>query len=215
MTNLATVFISVLNCGAIEGWLMSSDEAFFSKSSKMFLQADACVRGLDDFTRMELNVTPMIYWFTKISHPMSRFMPFMVRPLVPITILTSCWGMKSRVSLSSILRMIERYASTFYSKYLDLITKILPANSGMISFSSINMSSQPFCLIICSRLEKVKSPLLDRNFSLMKTFMSRLSFALLAGGVTERRLKLEGLFWLRKVLDSSSSRLRDLRARFD
>jgi hypothetical protein len=61
----------------------------------------------------------------------------------------------------------------------------------------------------------VKSPLLDRNFSLMKTFMSRLSFALLAGGVTERRLKLEGLFWLRKVLDSSSSRLRDLRARFD
>lgn len=132
---------------------------------------------------MELNVTPMIYWLTKISHPMSRFMPLMVRPLVPMTILTSYCGMNSSVSVSSILRIIERYASTFDSKCLDLITKILPGKSGMISFSSMNMSSHPLCLIICSRLEKVKIPPLDKNRSLMKTLMSRLIFPLFAGGV--------------------------------
>ena len=173
---------------------MSSGEAFFSRSSKMFLHAWAWMRGLGDLTKTELKVTPMIYWLTKISHPMSRLMPLMVRPFVPITMLTNCWGMNSRVSESSILRIIERYASTFSSRCLDLITSILPAKSGMISFSSIKISSHPLYLIICSKNEKENSPLLVRNFSLMKTLMSRLIFELVAGGVSERRLKLVGLF---------------------
>jgi hypothetical protein len=173
------------------------------------------MRGLADFTRIELNVTPIICWLTNISQPTSRLIPFIVRPFVPIIMLTNCWGMNRRVSESSITRIIERYASTLYSRFFDLITKIFPAKSGMVSFSSINMSSQPLRLIIYSKKEKENKLPLVKNFSLMKTLMSRLIFPLLAGGVSDRRLKLEGLLWVRKVRDSPSSRLRDLRALFD
>jgi len=151
--------MSVLKRGLVCGWLMSSADAFFSKSSKILLQAAAWVRGLDDLTKIEQRATPISYWLTNISHPMSRFMPLIVLPLVPIIMLTSYWGINSKVSVSSILRIIERYASTFCSRCLDLITRILPAKSGTISFSSMKMSSQPFCLMICSRLEKVNMPL--------------------------------------------------------